>query len=231
MAFFPCSWVFAVTDNRPSSFISILTSNSFVIFWIVSQPFPMTSLILSTGILMLTMNGANGESSGRCVVRVFVISTLIDSRANWDWEMTFLITSIESHLILQSIWRAVNHLIVPATLKSISHRKSSCAWISVNISYFPFSSSNIIHIATQLTMFLIGTQASIIDIEEPHIEAIELEPLQVVISETILMKYGNSSSDGRTGSRAFSASLPCPISLLPGHLIILTSPTEKGGKL
>ena len=78
---------------------------------------------------------------------------------------------------------------------------------------------------------MIGTPASIRDMLEPHTEAIELEPLQVVISDTQRMKYGNSSRFGNTGSSAFSANLPCQISLLEGHLIGFTSPTENGGKL
>ncbi|MBT3729020.1 hypothetical protein HOG27_02920 [bacterium] len=66
---------------------------------------------------------------------------------------------------------------------------------------------------------------------EPQTEAIELEPLQLVTSETVLIIYGKSSSEGNTGSSAFSANLPCHTSLLPTHLIILTSHTEYGGKL
>ena len=73
---------------------------------------------------------------------------------------------------------------------------------------------------------LIGTHASISDIDDPHTDAIELDPLHVVISDTHLMKYGKSSNSGRTGSSAFSASLPCHISLLQGHLNHLTSQTE-----
>jgi len=52
-----------------------------------------------------------------------------------------------------------------------------------------------------------------------------------VISDTTLTIYGKSSGLGRTGTNALSANAPCPISLLPTHLNILTSPTEYGGKL
>jgi hypothetical protein len=78
---------------------------------------------------------------------------------------------------------------------------------------------------------LIGTHAFIKLIVEPQIDAIELEPLQVVISLTTLITYGNSSSLGSTGNNALSAKAPCPISLLPTHLNGFTSPTENGGKL
>ena len=68
-------------------------------------------------------------------------------------------------------------------------------------------------------------------IVEPQIEAIELEPLHVVISDTTRIIYGNFSSLGSTGISAFSASFPCHTSLRPTHLIIRTSHTEYGGKL
>ena len=43
--------------------------------------------------------------------------------------------------------------------------------------------------------------------------------------------YGNSSFEGITGSKALSAKAPWPISLLPGPLDGLASPTLYGGKL
>ncbi len=68
-------------------------------------------------------------------------------------------------------------------------------------------------------------------IVDPHTDAIELDPLQVVTSDTVLIIYGKSASDGSTGSSALSASLPCPTSLLPTPRIMRTSHTEYGGKL
>jgi len=132
---------------------------------------------------------------------------------------------------LTSICIAVIPTDVRATLKSISHKKSSCAWISESILYSPLSSSYIIPIATAETGLLIGTHAFIRLIVEPHTDAIELDPLQVVTSDTVRIIYGNSASLGRTGSSALSASRPCPISLRPVPRIILTSHTEYGGKL
>jgi len=92
-------------------------------------------------------------------------------------------------------------------------------------------SSYIIPIATAETGEVIGTHAAIKLIVEPQTDPIELEPLQLVTSETVLIIYGKSSSFGNTATRAFSANLPCQTSLLPTHLIILTSHTEYGGKL
>ena len=43
--------------------------------------------------------------------------------------------------------------------------------------------------------------------------------------------YGNSSSSGRTGSSARSASAPCPISRRPGDFAGFASPVEYGGML
>jgi hypothetical protein len=76
-----------------------------------------------------------------------------------------------------------------------------------------------------------GTQACIKLIVDPQTDAIELEPLHVVTSDTVLIVYGKSEIFGRTGSNALSANLPCPISLLPVPRIIRTSQTEYGGKL
>jgi len=53
-----------------------------------------------------------------------------------------------------------------------------------------------------------GTHACIRLIVEPQTEAIELEPLQVIISLTTLIVYGKSSSLGKTGTNALSANAP-----------------------
>ena len=66
---------------------------------------------------------------------------------------------------------------------------------------------------------------------DAHVDAIDVEPLDSNVSETARIAYGNSSSDGRTGTSAFSANAPCPISRRPGPLDGLVSPTEYEGKL
>ena len=76
-----------------------------------------------------------------------------------------------------------------------------------------------------------GTPASIMASVEPHTEAIEVEPLEERISETSRIVYGHSSTPGTTGSRARSASAPCPISRRPGLRSGRASPTEYGGML
>ena len=53
-------------------------------------------------------------------------------------------------------------------------------------------------IAIPATAALQGTPASKSANEEPHTEAIELEPFDSVISDTTRMVYGNSSFEGST---------------------------------
>ena len=72
---------------------------------------------------------------------------------------------------------------------------------------------------------LIGTPAAISERVEPQIEPCEVEPFEERTSETTRIAYGNSSTLGRTGISAFSASAPWPISLLPGPLDGFVSPT------
>ena len=121
---------------------------------------------------------------------------------------------------------------VPPTLKSISPKKSSSPCISVSIIYssgFSFDVTKPVEIPA--TGFLIGTPASINASVLPHILACDVEPFEDNTSDTTLIVYGNSSSDGITGTRAFSANAPCPISLLPGPRDGLASPTLYEGKL
>ena len=127
-------------------------------------------------------------------------------------------------LILISIWMAVMPFSVPATLKSISPRKSSSPWISVRMATLSDSVSLISPMAMPATGALMGTPASISARVEPQTLPCEVEPLELKTSLTILMAYGNSSTEGITGSSARSARAPWPISRRPGLLIGLASP-------
>jgi len=93
------------------------------------------------------------------------------------------------------------------------------------------SPSLISPMAIPATGALIGTPASIRDKVPPQTVAIDDEPLDSRMSDTILMVYGNSSLDGTMALRARSASAPWPTSRLPGPRRGLVSPTLKGGKL
>ena len=81
-------------------------------------------------------------------------------------------------------------------------------------------------IATPATGALSGTPASISASAPPQTVAIELEPFDSVISETMRMTYGNDSLSGIIPASARSARLPWPISRRPGPRIGFTSPTE-----
>jgi len=85
--------------------------------------------------------------------------------------------------------------------------------------------------ATPATASVTGTPASISASEAPQTEAMLDEPLDSRTSETTRMVKGKDSAEGRTGVRARSARVPWPISRRDGPRSILTSPTQKGGKL
>ncbi len=76
------------------------------------------------------------------------------------------------------------------------------------------------------TCFLIGTPASMRAMQDAQVDAMDVEPLDSMVSDTQRIAYGNSSVEGRTGSSARSARAPWPISLLPGPLETFVSPTE-----
>ena len=57
-----------------------------------------------------------------------------------------------------------------------------------------------------------GTPASSRARVPPQTEAIEVDPLDSIISEETRMAYPNSEPGGMTGSRERSARAPCPIS-------------------
>src|SRR2546421_2043239 len=81
------------------------------------------------------------------------------------------------------------------------------------------------------TALLIGTPASMRLSVEPHTLAIEDEPLDSRMSETIRIVYGNSSWLGTIGTSARSARAPCPMSRRLGPRMNPASPTENGGQL
>src|SRR5919107_2155818 len=77
----------------------------------------------------------------------------------------------------------------------------------------------------------IGTPASISDSEEPHTDAIDDEPFDSKMSDTMRIVYGKSSNAGRTPWSARSARLPCPISRRDVPRTGRTSPVENGGEV
>ena len=97
--------------------------------------------------------------------------------------------------------------------------------------YIPFLQAAGAAPSASATGSLIGTPAAISASVLPQILPCDVEPFEDNTSETTLIVYGNSSCEGITGTKALSASAPCPTSLLPGPLEGLASPTLYGGKL
>ncbi len=81
-------------------------------------------------------------------------------------------------------------------------------------------------IATPAIGWLSGMPASIIERQPPHTLAIEDEPFDSVMSETMRTVYGKDSLGGSTAASARSASMPWPISRRPGPMMRRVSPTE-----
>jgi hypothetical protein len=87
-------------------------------------------------------------------------------------------------------------------------------------------------IATPATGREIGTAASMSARQPPQTDAIDDEPHDMVMSDSMRTVYGKSALLGSAGSSARSARLPWPTSRRPGAPPNRpTSPTEKGGKL
>ena len=104
--------------------------------------------------------------------------------------------------------------------------------MSVITMYLLESSGSVINpVEIPATGSFIGTPAAINANVLPQILACDVEPFDSNTSDTNLIVYGNSSSDGNIGTRAFSANAPCPISRRPAPLDGFASPTEYDGKL
>ena len=80
--------------------------------------------------------------------------------------------------------------------------------------------------AMPATGALMGTPASISDSVDEHTEPMEVDPLDESTSDTSRSVYGNSSMSGMTGTSAFSARAPCPISRRLGPRMKPVSPVE-----
>ena len=102
--------------------------------------------------------------------------------------------------------------------------------MSLKIAYFPVFSSVINPIAIPETGALIFTPASISASVPAQTVAIDEEPFDSRISETIRIVYGLSSI-GITFFKERIARLPWPISRRPAPRFGRTSPVEKPGKL
>src|SRR5271167_4109560 len=102
--------------------------------------------------------------------------------------------------------------------------------MSVRIEYF-FSPSTTNPIAIPAQGAFSGTPASISASDPPHTDAIDDDPFDSRMSDTILTAYGKSATGGNRFVSARSANAPWPISRRPGPRRNFTSPTENAGKL
>ena len=154
--------------------------------WLIILPLgPMTSPILSTGILTVMIRGACSDiSSGASIASA--ITSRIESRASLAWVSAPASTSAGMPSSLVSSWRAVTNSRVPATLKSMSPKASSAPRMSVSATYsvLPSTSSEMRPMAMPATAARSGTPACSSDIVEAQTEPIEVEPLEPIASES-----------------------------------------------
>src|SRR4030088_646770 len=86
-------------------------------------------------------------------------------------------------------------------------------------------------IATPATAERRGTPASKRANEPPQTDAMDDDPFDSRMSDTIRIVYGNSPNPRHMPGSARSTRFPCPISRRLVPRIGLTSPVENGGKL
>ena len=166
----------------PLSSMSILAPVSSVMPLIVLPPGPMIMPINSGSILIVSRRGANGDISVRGCLITSSIFFRMCNRAGRACSIALAIISKGSPESFISICKAVIPSSVPATLKSISPKKSSMPWMSVRTR--TSSPSLIRPIAAPLTGLVIGTPASINANVEPQTDPIEVEPLEERTSDT-----------------------------------------------
>ena len=175
----------APTWMVPSSWMSMEAPVSSWMPRTTLPPEPMTSRILSTGILMVSMRGAVSFISARGPSMVSSMAARMKARPSWACFRARARISTDRPFALLSICRAVMPLGVPQTLKSMSPRKSSMPWMSERMT--TSSPSLMRPMATPETGAEIGTPASIRARQLPHVEAMEEEPLDSSTSETTRM--------------------------------------------
>ncbi len=163
----------------------------------------MTVPILSGLILSFSMRGAYGLRWSRGPGRTLSMCFMINMRPSWAFLIASERTLTGRPWTFISICKAVIPSVVPVTLKSISPAKSSASIRSVKT--YGLSPSIIRPMATPATGRFKGTPASIRARQELQVAAIEVEPFWDMISVTLRIAYGKSSSLGRTGIKARSA--------------------------
>ena len=119
-------------ETAPSSEISIFTPVSSMIALIVFPLCPTTSPIFSGSILIWMIFGAYSPTLLRGSAMAFAMtSSMMYILASRVLAIASSMIGLVSPWILISIWIAVIPFFVPATLKSMSPKKSSSPWMSV----------------------------------------------------------------------------------------------------
>src|SRR5664280_2620742 len=152
---------------------------------------PITSPILSTGILTEITRGAYGDiSSGPSIASA--ITSRIASRASLACRSAAASTSDGIPSSLVSSCRAVTKSLVPATLKSMSPYASSAPRMSVSVTYsiVPSTGSAIRPMAMPATGAWSGTPALSRDSVEAQTDPIDVEPLELSASTLSLLNAG-----------------------------------------
>mmetsp|Transcript_46847 Transcript_46847/g.107605 ORF Transcript_46847/g.107605 Transcript_46847/m.107605 type:complete len:250 (-) Transcript_46847:410-1159(-) len=192
------------------SIAMLVTPVSAMMPLIVSPPLPMMRPTTSGETVIFTVRGRLSGSVAACVGIASAMRPRMCSRPSLACSRARRISGKERPSHLMSSWNAVTPSVSPATLKSIVPNASSEPSMSVSTMGCPPppSSSSNRPIATPATGRTIGTPAAIMARHPPHTDAIDDEPHDSVIRDSIRRQYGNSSSDGTAGSSARSAKLP-----------------------
>ena len=173
----------------PSSSMLICAPVSSWIWLIILPLGPMTSPILSTGMLTEMMRGAVGAISAGASISSPMTSR-IAWRASRAWVSAADSTAAGRPSSFVSSWIAVMKSRVPATLKSMSPNASSAPRMSVSAAYAVCGpcgvsmTSDTRPIAMPATGARSGTPAWSIARVEAQTEPIEVEPLEPSASDT-----------------------------------------------
>ncbi|MEY4006150.1 MAG: hypothetical protein RLZZ221_2246 [Verrucomicrobiota bacterium] len=180
------------TLPESSSAMSICAPVVSVMRRMVLPPGPMSRPIFSGSIWIVWMRGAYLLRSARGAGSEASMTLRISMRASRACMMAVLAISKGRPLIFRSSWKPVIPLVVPASLKSMSPKWSSSPRMSVIVTHFsmpPLASLCVMRPQEMpATGAVIGTPASINERQPPQIEAIEVEPLDDMISLTTRME-------------------------------------------
>ena len=175
-------------------------------------PGPINSPIFDGSIGMVTMRGAYGLISSRSFGRQSLILERIAVRAFLAIPMASSMISYGIPFNLRSSWKPVIPESVPAILQSMSQNASSQPMMSASSLYASILPSSLLRVQRPILMPATGrfngTPASSNASVPLQMAAIEVEPLDSMISDVTRTAYGKSSRLGMTGAMERSANAP-----------------------